>query len=134
MIDSQVHKLACYLKVMQSGEAASEDAIDNVKSAVKDAGEAMKDNFNAWSIDLKQRCESLCNEVQTSGLRSVSAVEKALEVMVAMLDTVVREAREFISQERDATAELGTLVRNSANTEVSLLILSYTSQYFQLPV
>ena len=103
---------------MQSGEAASEDAIDDVQSAVRDAGDAMKDNFNAWSVDLKQSCESLCNEVQISGHRSADAVEKAFKVMATMFDTVVRETREFISQERDTAVELGTLVRTNANAEV----------------
>jgi hypothetical protein len=128
VIECQLQKLAEYLKVMQSGEAASSDAIDDVQGAVKNAGEAMKDNFNVWSLNLKQICESMCNEFQLSGLRSVGAVEKAFKVMAAMLGTVIREAREYVSQERDAAVELDILARNHAKTEVCLLLVPCISQ------
>jgi kinesin family member 11 len=105
---------------MRSGESASEDAISDVRTAVKDAGEAMKGSFNAWSVGLKKSCESLCSEVQTSGLRSAETVERALKAMAALLEVVIREAKEHVEQERNTAIQLGTLARDNANTEVSV--------------
>jgi hypothetical protein len=120
-MDGQLHRLSEYMKLMRSGEAVSEGAIDGIKLAVKEAGEAMKSNFKEWSVELTRNCESLRHEVQTTWLRNASAVEKALEAMAVMFDTVIREAREYVTEERDAAVELSTLVRDNANTEVSPL-------------
>ena len=118
VIDEQMHRLEGYLKVMQSEEAVSEHAIDSVQAAVNGAGEAMKNGFNSWSVDLKQSCESLCNEIQTSSLKSAGAVEKAFKVMAMMLDAVVHEAREYVDQEKNAAIELSAMAKNNANAEV----------------
>lgn len=59
---------------MQSSESTSDDAIGAVQAAIKDAGDAMKGNFGAWSIGLKKSCESLCSELQVSGVNSAGAV------------------------------------------------------------
>ena len=120
MIYEQVGKLKHFVKLMQSGESASNDAIDAMQAAIKDAAEAMKGSFSAWSLGLKKSCESLCGEVQLSGMRSASAVEKTIKTMSVMLENVVCEAREHIEKERNAAVELGTLVKDNANTEVGI--------------
>ncbi|KAF8590615.1 kinesin-domain-containing protein [Ramaria rubella] len=120
-IEEHLRRLSGFLTVIHTEESSSEDAIKNVQAAVREAGEIMKRSFSAWSLDLKRNCESLCSEVQRSSLRSAGAVEQAFKAMGTVLQSVIREAHEYVETERGAAADFGLLVKESTDMELDYL-------------
>lgn len=73
-INEQLEKVREALQTIHAREEASSGAVDTIKSAVQETQESVKKGFTAWTEDLRQHCESTCQEAEASSMASCASV------------------------------------------------------------
>ncbi|KAM5531198.1 hypothetical protein V8D89_015116 [Ganoderma adspersum] len=117
-IKEQLEKVQESLKVIHAKEDASKETIDTMKTTIAEAQESMKSGFAAYAEELRQHCEFICQEAETSSLASCTAVEKAFQELGTLTEAIKQEALEFIATERKTLQEAKALADNTTNTEI----------------
>ncbi|EJF65955.1 kinesin-domain-containing protein [Dichomitus squalens LYAD-421 SS1] len=117
-IKEQLEKVQESLKLIQAKEETSKETIDAMKTTITEAQETMKTGFTAYAEELRQHCEFICQEAETSSLASCSVVEKTFQELGTLTEAIKQEALEFIATERKALQEAKALADNTTNTEI----------------
>lgn len=73
-IKEQLEKVQESLKLIHAKEDASQETIDTMKMTITEAQESMTSGFAAYAEELRQHCEFICQEAETSSLASCTAV------------------------------------------------------------
>lgn len=73
-INQQVEKVQEILKAIRAKEEASDEVVGNLQSAVSETQEAVQVAFDAWAESVKEHCEVMCKEVETSATASYASV------------------------------------------------------------
>lgn len=73
-IKEQLEKVQESLKAIHVKEDASKETIDLIKTTITEAQESMKSGFAAYAEELRQHCEFICQEAETSSLAGCTAV------------------------------------------------------------
>ncbi len=85
-IKEQLEKVQESLKLIHAKEDASKETIDIMKTTITEAQEGMKSGFAAYAEELRQHCEFICQEAETSSLAGCTAVCPAQLVWLPLAD------------------------------------------------
>ncbi|KAI1795774.1 kinesin-domain-containing protein [Ganoderma leucocontextum] len=117
-IKEQLEKIQESLKLIHAKEDASKETIDTMKTTITEAEDSMKSGFAAYAEELRQHCEFICQEAETSSVASCTAVEKSFQELGTLTEAIKQEALEFIATERKTLQEAKALADNTTNTEI----------------
>jgi kinesin family protein 11 len=120
-IDQQLQRVQEALGVIQAKDGADSEALGVVQSVLKETHETFKSGFGAWGESSRKSCEGMCKEAELAGVGGFTAVEKALKAMGSLVESIVREAREYVHAERESVVEAKTLADSTANCEIEWL-------------
>lgn len=73
-INEQLEKVREGLQIIHAREEASSSAVETIHSAVQETQESVTKGFTAWTEDLRQHCESTCQEAEASSIASCASV------------------------------------------------------------
>ncbi|KZT67731.1 kinesin-domain-containing protein [Daedalea quercina L-15889] len=117
-ISEQLEKVRGALQTIHAREEASSSAVETIQSAVQETQESVMKGFTAWTEDLRQHCESTCQEAEASSMASCASVETAFKTLGNVIDTVLREAQTYVATERKLLQEAKTMADNTTNAEI----------------
>ncbi|KAH9842625.1 kinesin motor domain-containing protein [Rhodofomes roseus] len=117
-INEQLEKVREALQTIHAREEASGSAVETIQSAIQETQESVKKGFTAWTEDLRQQCEAMCQEAEASSMASCASVETAFKALGNVTDTVLREAQTYVASERKLLQEAKTLAANTTNAEI----------------
>ncbi|KAI9065177.1 kinesin-domain-containing protein [Trametes sanguinea] len=117
-LKEQLERVQEGLQLIHAKEEASKEAIDTIRNTIEEAQASMKSDFAAYADELRQHCEAICEEAETSSLASCNVVEKAFQELGGLIETIKQEALTFVANERKTLQEAKALADNTTNTEI----------------
>ncbi|OCH94988.1 kinesin-domain-containing protein [Obba rivulosa] len=120
-IDRQAEKMREALQTIQVRDDASTDALESIKTAVKQLEEDTKTAMSTWSEELRLQCETSCKTAESTSMASFTGVEKAFKLLGNLAETVIREAQDYVITERQSLQEARTLADSATDAEMARL-------------
>jgi kinesin family protein 11 len=120
-VDQQVLRLQHTLLAIQSSETSEAEALDVARKILGETHQTFKTSFGAWSERFKRTCEEMSIGVKLAGVDALGAVEAELKTMGALIDTVMREARDHIDADLETARTAETLTSENSRNEVARL-------------
>jgi len=119
-VEGQFKQIIEFASHIQKGEMVSDDVMRKLQQAVTKAAQAMKGSFEVWCTELKGDCQSLCGEVQQTGLSNAEAVGNILTTMGDLLQSALRDAKGYLEQSHAVLNELAASSSDAVHSEVSI--------------
>ncbi|KAJ7048605.1 hypothetical protein C8F01DRAFT_1266940 [Mycena amicta] len=101
-VNEQLQRVQAALAVVQSKDTV-EDALAIVKNVVKETHETFRVGFTAWTVSLKQTCDTASAAAENCGTEAFNLTEHAVNALGALVETIVQQARSFVETEREAS-------------------------------
>ncbi|KAF7294898.1 Kinesin motor domain-containing protein [Mycena indigotica] len=120
-VNEQLKRVQAALAVVQAKDTAEADALAIVKQVVKDTYEAFKVGFGAWSLSLKQTCETASAAAESTGTTAFDSAEAAVKTLATLVETLAQEAQSFVESEHTTVVQVKLLAANAATAEVERL-------------
>ncbi|KAI0647148.1 kinesin-domain-containing protein [Trametes meyenii] len=117
-LKEQLEKVQEALQLIHAKEDVTKETIDTIRNTISSAQDSMKTGFTAYAEELRQHCESVCQEAEASSLAGCNAVEKAFQELGSLTEAIKQEALEFVALERKTLQEAKALADNTTNTEI----------------
>ncbi|KAH7926333.1 kinesin-domain-containing protein [Leucogyrophana mollusca] len=120
-IDLQLQRIQDSLKVINSKDDVSAEALGIMQKAVQDSQETLKSGFAAWSDSLRSSCQTLCKNLYSTNLSNFAAVEDAFKAMGSLIDSIVQEGLEFARAEGESVQQARDLIHDMSKSEIARL-------------
>ncbi|KAF9246508.1 P-loop containing nucleoside triphosphate hydrolase protein [Melanogaster broomeanus] len=120
-IDQQLQRIQDSLRVINSKDDASVEALGIMQNVVKDSQETFKSSFAAWSESLRTGSQTLCKELYFANQSNFVAIEDALKAMGSLVDSIVNEALAFVKAEGETTLQAQALIDEKSRAELARL-------------
>ncbi|KAJ7063348.1 P-loop containing nucleoside triphosphate hydrolase protein [Mycena amicta] len=120
-VNEQLQRVQAALAVVQSKDAVEADALAIVKNVVKETHETFRVGFTAWSVSLKQTCDTASAAAEDCGTEAFNSTESAINALGALVETIVQQARSFVDTEREAVVQVKLLAATAVTAQMKRL-------------
>ena len=120
-IEEQLKRFHEATQVMQEKDGVSDEVLGVIQSTLKDTCVRLKASSDAWGESLQKSCAAICKDVESSSVSGFVAVEKALKAMGSLVETIEREAQEYVHSEHKSILQANNLADDTVNTEITRL-------------
>ncbi|EIN07350.1 kinesin-domain-containing protein [Punctularia strigosozonata HHB-11173 SS5] len=117
-INEQLRKVQELLGVVQAKDQVVGEAVRTIQTTVDDTVEGLKTGFGSWADGLRKKCEAMCSDVEIADSAAHVAAERALKSTASLIDTIIREAQQFIEDERKSALAAKNMTDTVVNAEV----------------
>lgn len=120
-VDQQLQRIQEALTFIQAKDSVETEALGIAQNVLKETHETFRSGFGVWGETLRKTCNTVCKEVEMAGVEGFAAVELALKAMASLMESVIREAREYVEAERESVQDAKTLATMTAGDEIARL-------------
>lgn len=120
-IDKQMQLLQDTVNTIQAKDALEAQALGITHRIMQETHETLMTDFIAWGEDLKNTCDTISYEIQSTGVEAFTTVEATLQAMVSLVENVTRETIHHIDVNRDLIHQAQALASSTSTTEITRL-------------
>ncbi|PFH54335.1 hypothetical protein AMATHDRAFT_186247 [Amanita thiersii Skay4041] len=120
-IELQSQRLNEALALIQSKDSTETDILQTVQSTLTNVIGTLQTELVTWNESLQETFKKRCQEFNHITGSGFSALEDSLNTLGSLAESVVRDASQYIENERIAKSKTRTLAEVSSNTEVQRL-------------
>ncbi|KAI0322237.1 P-loop containing nucleoside triphosphate hydrolase protein [Amylostereum chailletii] len=117
-VNEHIKRMQEALQVIHAKDETSSEAVESAQVAVKEAHDGIRASFAVWSEKFKSSSVSMYTEIEKASLTGYQTMDRAINAMSQLVETIVREERENIDREHKAILEAKTLTEATANEEM----------------
>jgi kinesin family protein 11 len=137
-VNDQIQRVQDVMSLIHAKDELSAEALTTAQTAVKEAHDSIRAVFSSWSDKLEKSGLSLRADFEkssTDGFRAVrtvssfsvihimtwTQVEKALNSIAVLIQSVIHDSQEYISAERKHSIEVRSLAESQAEEQIRYL-------------
>ncbi|KAF8274997.1 P-loop containing nucleoside triphosphate hydrolase protein [Lactarius quietus] len=120
-INDQVRRLQDVMSSIQAQDEVAGEALRNAQTSVKEANDNIRATFSSWSDKLVQSSLSWRADLEKSSSNSFQAVEKALDSIAVLVQSVIQETHKHMVAERERNAEAKSTAESQAEEQICRL-------------
>ncbi|KAI9446436.1 kinesin-domain-containing protein [Lactarius indigo] len=117
-INDQVRRVQDVMSSIQAQDEIASEAMRNAQTSVKEANDNIRATFSSWSDKLEQSSLSWRGDLEKSSMSSFQAVEKALDSIAVLVQSVIQETQKYMAAERERNAEAKSLAESQAEEQI----------------
>ncbi|KAH9079433.1 kinesin-domain-containing protein [Lactarius deliciosus] len=117
-INDQVRRVQDVMTSIQAQDEVAGEALRNAQTSVKEANDSIRATFSSWSDKLEQSSLSWRTDLEKSSMTSFQAVEKALDSIAVLVQSVIQETQKYMAAERERNAEAKLIAENQAEEQI----------------
>lgn len=120
-INDQVRRVQDAMSSIQAHDELAGEALRNAQTSVKEANDSIRAIFSSWSDKLEQSSLSWRADLEKSSMNSFQAVEKALDSIAVLVQSLTQETQKHMAAERERNAEAKSMAKNQAEEQIRRL-------------
>ncbi|EIW85175.1 kinesin-domain-containing protein [Coniophora puteana RWD-64-598 SS2] len=120
-IDHQLKRVQDSLKVIQTKDEVSADALVVMQNAVQESQTTLKSGFVAWSESLRSTCKTVSKESFDSNLANLTAIENAFMNMDQLMSSMLSDAMTNIQEDEQISSQASTTAEKMSQIEIARL-------------
>ncbi|KAG1875275.1 P-loop containing nucleoside triphosphate hydrolase protein [Suillus tomentosus] len=120
-IDQQLQRIQDSLRIINTKDDASTEALTAMQNAVKESQETMKSSFSAWSDSLRTTSQTMYKELYAANQSNFASLENVLKAMGTLLDSAVTQAIELVKADGESALQAKSLVDDMSKAENTAL-------------
>ncbi|OAX44667.1 kinesin-domain-containing protein [Rhizopogon vinicolor AM-OR11-026] len=120
-IDQQLQRIQDSLRIINTKDDVSTEALAAMQNAVKESQETMKSSFGSWSNSLRTTCQMICKDLCATNESNFASLENAVKAMGTLVDSVASQAIDFVKAEGESALQAKSLVDDMSRAEIAHL-------------
>ncbi|OJA08139.1 hypothetical protein AZE42_04154 [Rhizopogon vesiculosus] len=120
-IDQQLQRIQDSLRIINTKDDVSTEALAAMQNAVRESQETMKSSFGSWSNSLRTTCQMMCKDLCATNESNFTSLENAVKAMGTLVDSVASQAIDFVKAEGESALQAKSLVDDMSRAEIAHL-------------
>ncbi|KAH9063416.1 kinesin-domain-containing protein [Lactarius vividus] len=117
-INDQVRRVQDVMTSIQAQDEMAGEALRNAQTSVKEANDSIRATFSSWSDKLEQSSLSWRTDLEKASMTSFQAVEKTLDSIAVLVQSVIQETQKYMAAERQRNAEAKSIAENQTEEQI----------------
>ncbi|KAG6900878.1 hypothetical protein C0993_009996 [Termitomyces sp. T159_Od127] len=120
-LDDHMQHLTEALDLIHAKDTLEAKALEDVHQVMKEIQETFRVDFGVWGKTLTQTCKDVCRNLDSTAIAAFKSVEDALTSMLALVESVVESATDYITTERENIQKSNKMVVDVSQEEIARL-------------
>lgn len=106
---------------LASGDEAEDELFQNLQQSLEHAHSEFEEHLTSWSEGVKEQVRKTCGEATSVVTRHTSDIGKAVDSLQAALESISRQAKTFVEEQRQFVTEIKEYANSQAQAEIARL-------------
>ncbi|KAF5315601.1 hypothetical protein D9611_004710 [Ephemerocybe angulata] len=120
-MDEQFKTLQQQFQSLAAGEEADTKLFTGLQESLEQAHSAFEDELANWGESVKDTVQQSCGEASTTANNQMVDIGRAVDSLQAALESIVRQAKGFVEEQRHLVAEIKEYSNAQAAAEIARL-------------
>ncbi|KAF8503536.1 kinesin-domain-containing protein [Russula emetica] len=117
-VNDQIQRVQDVMALIQAKDEVSAEALGSAQTAVKEAHDSIRSVFSSWSDRFEKSGVSFRVDLERSSTDGFQAVEKALNSIAVLIQSVIHDSQEYMTVERKHSTEVKSLAESQAEEQI----------------
>ncbi|KIY43413.1 kinesin-domain-containing protein [Fistulina hepatica ATCC 64428] len=120
-VDEQLKRLQVALDSIRGRDLEENHALQSAQETLQKGFETLQTGFGTWADDITVSCQTLHQELDTSFVRALEALETVFKNMAALFEGMVNDAMVYVEAERQSVLQVKSLAEKASGEEIARL-------------
>jgi kinesin family protein 11 len=120
-MEEQFKTLRQLFKDLASGDEAESQLFDGLQEALEQAHSEFEEQLTDWGKGVKETVQRTCGEATVTVTQHTADIGKAVDTLQVALESIVRQAKTFVEEQRKLVAEIKEYANAQAQVEIARL-------------
>ncbi|KAJ2931380.1 hypothetical protein H1R20_g5745, partial [Candolleomyces eurysporus] len=120
-LDNQLQSFRQQFQGLVAGDEAEDKLFDGLQEELESAHSAFEEELANWGEGVKETVQRSCREASATVTQQNADIGKAVDSLQAALDNIVRQAKNFVQEQRQLLAEMKEYSDSQAASEIARL-------------